>query len=93
MPVSGSMGTVPPRPWCGDEDLRGIRKVGRKRWKQDSGYHRRFLAETAMFRLKTISGSHLQARKWRQQKVEAKVKCAALNWMTHLGMPDSYRVA
>ena len=46
-----------------------------------------------MFRFKTIFGSHLQARKWLQQKVEAKVKCAALNRMTHLGMPDSYRVA
>ena len=36
-------------PWCGT-DLRRIRKVGRKRWKQESGYHRRSLVETAMFR-------------------------------------------
>ena len=76
-----------------DENLRRIRKVGRKRWKQESGYHRRSLAETAIFRFKTIFGSYLQARKLPQQKVEAKVKCAALNRMTHLGMPDSYRVA
>ncbi len=80
-------------PLVRDENLRRIRKVGRKRWKQESGYHRRSLAETAMFRFKTIFGSYLQARKLPQQKVEAKVKCAALNRMTHLGMPDSYRVA
>ena len=80
-------------PLVRDENLRRIRKAGRKRWKQESGYHRRSLAETAMFRFKTIFGPYLQARKLPQQKVEAKVKCAALNRMTHLGMPDSYRVA
>ena len=80
-------------PLARDENLRRIRKVGRKRWKQESGYHRRSLVETAMFRFKTIFGSYLQARRLPQQKVEAKVKCAALNRMTHLGMPDTYRVA
>ena len=77
-------------PLVRDENLRRIRKVGRKRWKQESGYHRRSLAETAMFRVKTIFGSYLQARKLPQQKVEAEVKCAALNRMTHLEMPDNY---
>ena len=66
-------------PLVRDENLRRIRKAGRKRWKQESGYHRRSLAETAMFRFKTIFGPYLQARKLPQQKVEAKVKCAALN--------------
>jgi hypothetical protein len=80
-------------PLVRDENLRRIRKVGRKRWKEESGYHRRSLAETAMFRFKTIFGSHLQARKLPQQQIEARVKCAALNRMTQLGMPDSYRVA
>ena len=80
-------------PLVRDENLRRIRKAGRKRWKQEAGYHRRSLAETAMFRFKTIFGSYLQAGKLPQQQVEAKVKCAALNRMTHLGMPDSYRVA
>jgi hypothetical protein len=43
-----------------DEDPRSsyIREVGRKRWKQDSGYHRRSLAETAMFRITTRFGVH-----------------------------------
>ena len=46
-----------------------------------------------MFRFKTFFGSYLQARELPQQKVEARVKCAPLNRMTHLGMPDAYRVA
>ena len=80
-------------PLARDENLRRIRKVGCRKWKEESGYHRRSLAETAMFRFKTIFGGHLRARKLPQQQAEAKVKCAALNRMTHLGMPDSYRVA
>jgi hypothetical protein len=32
-----------------DENLRAIRKLGRAKWKQQSGYTRRSLAETCMF--------------------------------------------
>jgi len=32
-----------------DEAIRGYRKLGRKGWKVKVGYHRRSLAETAMF--------------------------------------------
>ena len=81
---------APPLPR--DENLRQIRKMGRKRWKQTSGYHQRSLAETAMFRFKTTFGSHLQSRALPQQATEAAIKCAALNRMTQSGMPDSYRV-
>lgn len=76
-----------------DENLRRIRRVGRKRWKAESNYHRRSLAETAMFRFKTIFGTTLSTRTLPRQITEVRVKCAALNRMTHLGMPDSYRVA
>lgn len=76
-----------------DQNLRLIRKVGRKRWKEESDYHQRSLAETAMFRFKTILGDHLVSRKIEQQITEARIKCLALNRMTQLGMPDSYRVA
>jgi len=76
-----------------DENLRRIRAVGRQQWKQESGYHQRSLAETAMFRFKTILGDHLSARVLPNQQTEARIKCAALNRMTQLGMPDSYRVA
>lgn len=76
-----------------DENLRSIRKHGRKEWKQTSGYHVRSLAETTMFRLKTIFGDELSARLLDTQTTQALVRCAALNKMTHLGMPQSYKVA
>jgi hypothetical protein len=73
-----------------DENLRSIRKQGRKEWKKDSGYHIRSLAETTMFRLKTLFGDQLSARLLETQTTQALVRCAALNKMTHLGMPQSY---
>ena len=79
-------------PLMRDENLRRIRQVGRKRWKQEVGYHRRSLAETQMFRLKTIFGERVSARQFAGQATQELVRCAALNRMTHLGMPDSYAV-
>jgi len=75
-----------------DENLRYIRKHGRAAWKRDSGYHARSLAETAMFRIKTIFGGQLSARLLETQTTQALIRCAALNKMTHLGMPVSYKV-
>jgi hypothetical protein len=76
-----------------DEKLRYIRKYGRQQWKQDSGYHIRSLAETIMFRLKTIFGDKLSARLLETQSSQPLIRCLALNRMTHLGMPDSYLLA
>jgi len=76
-----------------DENLRAIRKLGRKAWKDTSGYHMRSLAETTMFRFKTIFGERLSARLLETQTTQALICCAALNRMTHLGMPDSYKVS
>jgi hypothetical protein len=45
-----------------DENLRYIRKHGRKARKDDAGYHIRSRAKTIMFRLKTIFGDKLSAR-------------------------------
>jgi hypothetical protein len=75
-----------------DENLRSIRKHGRKVWKEEVGYHRRSLAETTVFRYKTIFGDRSQSRKIKNQFTEMFIKCAALNRMTHLGMPESYKV-
>ena len=74
-----------------DENLRSIRQVGRKQWKKESGYHRRSLSETAMFRLKTIFGGKLR-RFFDNQAVELFLQCAALNRMIQSGKPDSYKV-
>jgi hypothetical protein len=75
-----------------DENLRAIRKDGRREWKQKSGYHVRSLAETIMFRLKTIFGNDLSGRLIETQTTQALIRCMALNKMTHLGMPLSYKV-
>jgi hypothetical protein len=81
---------APPHPR--DENLRAIRQMGRKAWKETSGYHQRSSAETAVFRYKTIFGDRLSARLLDTQRTEALICCAALNRMTHLGMPESYKV-
>src|SRR5215213_7874599 len=102
--ATGAKVTIPPRrdakiwqhgnrdgePWQRDENLRAIRRLGRKRWKKESGYHRRSLAETAIFRLKTIFGATLQSRNFAQQATELFLRASALNRMTQLGMPQSY---
>ncbi|HEX8161063.1 MAG TPA: IS5 family transposase [Pyrinomonadaceae bacterium] len=75
-----------------DENLRGIRRAGRKAWKKTSGYHRRSLVECAFFRLKTAFSDRLRARRADTQAAEAKVRCAALNRMTSLGMPHNCAV-
>ncbi len=75
-----------------DENLRRIRQIGRSAWKEESGYHRRSLGETAMFRMKTIFGSGVASRRPEQQAKEIGIRCRALNIMTHQGMPVSDRV-
>jgi transposase len=75
-----------------DENLRYIRKHGRKKWKRDANYHRRSLSETTMFRFKTIFGSRLSSRTFDNQAVELFIKCAALNRMIQIAKPDSYEV-
>jgi IS5 family transposase len=76
-----------------DENPRRIRRIGRAAWKEESGYHRRSLGETAMFRRKTIFGSGVASRRPGQQAKEIGIGCRALNIMTHQGMPVSERVA
>jgi hypothetical protein len=79
-------------PLVRDQHLRRIRRIGRDRWKQETGYHRRSLVETTVFRFKTLFGGQLMARTFDRQIVEALIKCKALNVMTQLGLPDSYPV-
>jgi IS5 family transposase len=75
-----------------EQNLRRIRQIGRAAWKRESGYCRRSLAETAMFRLKTTFSERVTARGFAGQATQVLVRCAALNRMTQLGKPDSYRV-
>jgi nucleotide-binding universal stress UspA family protein len=79
-------------PLARDENLRHIRRVGREAWKREAGYHRRSLAETGVFRMKAIFGGQLASRGTGRQVTEGAIRCRALNVMTHLGMPDTYKV-
>lgn len=74
-----------------DENLRRIRQIGRAAWKRESGYHRRSLAETAMFRLKTVFSDRVTAHGFAGQAAQVLVRCAALNRLTQLGRPHSCR--
>ena len=99
----GAQANIPPRknavlaqhgnckspPLTRDENIRSSRKLGRKKWKQNIGYHRRSLSETAMFRIKQLFGAKLSARLFENQVTEAIIRCKALNKMTQLGMPVS----
>jgi hypothetical protein len=76
-----------------DENLRRIRQIGRKAWKEESGYHKRSLGETAMFRMKALFGGEVASRGSGQQATEVGIRCRAMNIMTHQGMPQSERVA
>ena len=75
-----------------NQRVQAIGRKGRKRWKRESGYHRRSLAETGVFRYKAILGAQLQARSWEGQHVEARIGCSILNRMIHLGKSDSYKI-
>ena len=80
-------------PLARDENLRAIRRSGRKAWKRESGYHVRSLAEAGVYRMRAPFGAHPTSRRPECQVTEGAVRCRALNIMTHLGMPQSERVA
>lgn len=76
-----------------DQNPRRIRKVDRKQWKKESGYHQRSKAETTMFRYKRIIGHRLSSRLLQNQIVEMKLGAKILNTMSSVGMPDSFKVS
>ncbi|HUX80095.1 MAG TPA: IS5 family transposase [Alphaproteobacteria bacterium] len=75
-----------------DEAIRNIRSLGRTEWKQLIGYHRRSLAETGMFRVKTVLGRQLSCRSVENQAIEIRVWCSIINKITLLGMPKTVPV-
>lgn len=103
--LSGAKAIIPPRSgaavkrknirWGDVERNRLIKEKqfwGQKNWKKVSGYHRRSLVETAIFRYKRIIGGTLHSRKLENQRTEAKIGAAIINKMTQLGMPRSYKL-
>ena len=73
-----------------DRTINRIKKIGRRRWKKEAGYHRQARVENAFFRYKAIIGRGLRARSPGGRVTEAVIACNILNRMTGLGRPTSY---
>lgn len=101
----GAKAIIPPRsgaalklknPTFGDvERNRLVREnhlLGKEAWKTGSGYSRRSLVETGIGRYKRSLGPSLHSKILDRQKTEVRLGAKILNKMTHLGMPESYKV-
>ena len=75
-----------------DRTILRVAKIGRKRWKKESGYHRQGVVENAFFRYKSILGDKLHARGLAAQRVEAVIGCKILNRLLALGRPRSVAI-
>ena len=74
------------------DQFRKVKKVGRRRWKKEFGYHRQSTVENAFFRHKSILGDRLRARHPKGQEAEALIACNVLNRMFELGRPVSVAI-
>lgn len=76
-----------------NDNIRRIHQIGIKEWKKESGFSKRSLVETTMYRYKKTFGDKPLAYKLDNQKIEVKIKCMLLNEFLKIGRPDSYKVA
>jgi hypothetical protein len=81
-----------PRSSACDYTIKKMKKVGRRQWKKELGYHRQARVENAFFRYKSIIGGSLRARSPSGRATEAVIACNALNQMTERGRPASYAI-
>lgn len=63
-----------------------------EQWKTDNHYHKRSLAETAMYRYKQLLSGKVTLRKYNDQVGEILANVKALNKLTSLGMPTRQRL-
>jgi hypothetical protein len=75
-----------------NKHLTTIQNKGLPYWKKHSGYSKRSLAETTMFRYKTTFGDKPLAHSLENQKIESTINCNILNKFYTLGKPNSYLV-
>ena len=73
--------------------VKRIGRIGRKKWKEQNGYHQRSKIETAMFRYKMIIGDHLAARKNSHHETEVAIGCKILNVMLQVAKLISIKVS
>lgn len=87
-------------PWMKDRnaaiemiDECGNDEIARQLWKRLADQHTQSLAETAMYRYKTLFGNRLMSRRLDRQKGETFARSLAMNQMTRLGMPKGVWVS
>ena len=90
--VTAAVSRRRPRSSLRDRTTRRVKKLGRRRWKKETGYHRQARVENAFFRYKSIIGDRLRARHTTSQATEALIACNILNRMTELGRPASFAI-
>lgn len=92
--------TIPPRSNAGfwedghprNDAVKALKADSLAQWKHDSGYHKRSLSETAMYRYKQLLNAKLALRDYNAQVGEALANVKAMNKVIRLGMPVSQRV-
>ncbi len=67
--------------------IQRVNKMGRRRWRKESGYHRQGTVENAFSRYKAMLGERLHARGLDAQKTEVAMGCTILNRLLDLGRP------
>ncbi len=101
--VRGATGVVPPtktaavsrrrpRASARDDTILRVKKVGRRQWKKETGYHRQARVENAFFRYKSIIADRLRARHPIAQETEAAIAGNILNRLTERGRPASFAI-
>ncbi len=91
----GATACIPPRKNAGlwekghprNEAVLVMRKEGLAHWKKISGYHRRSLAETAMYRFKQLMAGKISLRTYNGQVGEVMAYVGAINKLNTLGLP------
>ena len=69
-----------------------VKATSYKAWKQQTGYHKRSLAETTFFRLKQLFGACASNRRFDHQVTELVLRCQLLNRFNQLGLPQTVPV-
>ena len=75
-----------------NEAIEHVTQSARQEWKKQSGYSRRSLVESLMYRFKTLTGDKLWARNVKVQDAEVAVRVGIINRMRVLARPKSVRM-
>ncbi|PCE69348.1 IS5 family transposase [Salinivibrio sp. YCSC6] len=92
--------TIPPRSNAGywedghprNAAVSALKSSNLEDWKQEEGYHRRYLSETGMSRYKALISPKLILLNYDAQVGEELANVKAINKVIKLGMPVSYRI-